>query len=152
MTAAAAVPSYTPNVRRPGLITLLMVLVIISGVLSIIGGILFILMRNNGQVANDLAADGVAPSTGATALLWVGIGSIVVGLIYLLVAKGLGDGNKFSRFIVAFFTVLSVIGGIFTLFGQTGSTRWSGVVSVLIGLAVLGILYSRRANNFYAAR
>lgn len=153
MTAAAAVPSYTPSARRPGLITLLMVLVVISGVLSIIGGLTLVLLRNNSEVANQVAAqDGLSRSTGATVALWAGIAAIVIGVIYLAVAKGLGNGNSFSRAVVAFFTVLSVIGGFFTMFGVAHGTRWSGLISVLIGVAVLAILYSRRANAFYSGR
>lgn len=153
MTAAAAVPPYTPSARRPGLITLLMVLVVISGILSLIGGLALVLLRNNSRVADQVAAqDGLSRSSGSTVALWIGIGSIVIGLVYLLVAKGLGNGNSFSRAIVAFFTALSVIGGAVTVFGQSGATRWSGVVSILIGLAVLAILYSRRANAFYSGR
>lgn len=153
MTAAAAVPPYLPSARRPGLITLLMVLVVISGVLSIIGGLALVLLRNNSEVANQVAAqDGLSRSTASTVALWAGIAAIVIGVIYLAVAKGLGNGNSFSRAVVAFFTVLSIVGGFFTMFGVSSGTRWSGLVSVLIGLAVMAILYSRRANAFYSGR
>lgn len=153
MTAAAAVPPYVPSARRPGLITLLMVLVIISGVFSLIGGITLVLLRNNAQVANQVTAqDGLSGSTASTVALWAGIAAIVIGVIYLLVAKGLGNGNSFARGVVAFFTVLSILGGFFTMFGVAHGTRWSGLVSVLIGVAVLAILYSRRANAFYSGR
>lgn len=153
MTAAAAVPPYTPSARRPGLITVLVVLTVIGGVFSLIGGLTLVLTRNSSQVVDQVAAqDGLSRSTGSTVALWAGIVAMVIGAIYLLVAKGLGNGNSFARAVVAFFTVLSIIGGFFTMFGVAHGTRWSGLISVLFGLVVLAILYSRRANAFYSGR
>ena len=79
--------------RRPGLVTLLIVLVVIGGVLSVIGGIALIFLKDNPDVVVKTGSSGVG--------LWAGIGTIIVGLIYLAVAKGLSNGNGFSRLIVA---------------------------------------------------
>ena len=44
--------------------------------------------------------------------LWGGIFAIVIGLIYLAVAKGLADGNNGSRLIVAIVSIISIVGGV----------------------------------------
>ena len=118
----------TTPARRPGLVTLIVVLVVISGVLSIIGGIII------------LTASGVV-ALGAVAIL--------IGVVYLLVAKGLLDGNSLARTIVAVVTVLNIATGVWSLLVSTGNARSSGIGSIIFGVIVLAILYSRRSNEFF---
>jgi hypothetical protein len=69
---------------RPFGVTLVGILVIIAGISYVISGIL-------GIFNADLRA-----SVGLLSIIVV----LVLGLIYLAVAKGLFDGNSFSRFLV----------------------------------------------------
>ena len=64
-------------------------------------------------------------------------------------AKGLSNGNGFSRLLVAVVTVLNVAGGIWIAVSQSSGSRWSGVGTILLGLIVLAILYSPRSNAFF---
>ena len=63
--------------------------------------------------------------------LWAGIGTIIVGLIYLAVAKGLSNGNGFSRLIVAIVSLVSIIGGFRAGITQVGNGALGGWSSLL---------------------
>ena len=115
---------------RPFGVSLLTIIIVISGILGVIAGIVALL---------DFG-DTVGLISGGIVLL--------VGVIYLLVAKGLWNGSSGARLVVAIVTVLSLLNGIWILFTAAGQ-RWSGLFSVIVGLIVLGILYSRRATVFF---
>lgn len=132
--------------RRPGLVTLLLILVVIEGLVSIFVGLLFVLARDSATVNGDLAAAG---ASGSAVALWVGILLIVIGVVYLLVARGMANGNGFSRFVVAAVTLVNIIGGIWLLVAHPGAARWSTVASILLGVIVLAILYSPKASAFF---
>ena len=79
--------------------------------------------------------------------------SIVIGVVYLLVAKGIANGSRGARMLVALLTILSVAQGFWVLFTNLSniSVVIAASIQVLIGLAILGILYSRRAGEFFRA-
>jgi hypothetical protein len=122
-------------------VTLLVVLVVIGGILSVIGGIALIFLKDNPDVVVETGSSGVG--------LWAGIGTIIVGLIYLAVAKGLSNGNGLSRLIVAIVSLLSIIGGFWVGITQVGNGALSGWSSVFWGVIILVILYSPKANAFF---
>lgn len=134
----------TPTVRRPGLVTLLVVLVVISGVLSLIGGVLLLVVGIGTGVDVDGMAGGV--------IIALAILAIIFGLIYLAVAKGLSNGNPVSRIIVAIVTVLHLIGDLFTAFSRTDNSRSSSIGSIIVSILILVILFSPKANEFFAGR
>ena len=84
--------------------------------------------------------------------LWGGIFAIVIGLIYLAVAKGLADGNNGSLLIVAFVSIISIFGGVSVAISQSGRAGYSGWSSVFWGVVILLILYSPKANALFASR
>ncbi len=127
--------------RRPGLVTLLVVLVVLGGILSVIGGIALIFFKDNPDVVVETGSSGVG--------LWAGLGTIIVGLIYLAVAKGLSNGNGFSRLIVAIVSLVSIIGGFWVGITQVGNGALSGWSSVFWAVIILLILYSPKANAFF---
>jgi len=71
----------TPATRRPGLVTLLVVLVVISGILALIGGVLLLIVG----IGTGIDVDGM---TGGVVIA-LAILTILVGVVYLAVAKGL---------------------------------------------------------------
>ena len=75
----------TAPVTRPGLVTLVAALTVIAGIVAIIAGVI------------AMIAEGT--------FLGAGLVSVVIGLIYLAVAKGLADGNSVSRAIVSIVSV-----------------------------------------------
>jgi len=134
-------PSET---RRPGLITLLVVLVVIAGVLALIGGVLLLIVG----IGTGVDVDGMSGGL----VIGLAIFTILVGAVYLLVAKGLADGNPVSRIIVAIVTVLGLIGNLYTAVARSDNARTSAIGSIIFGVLVLVILYSPKANEFFAAR
>ena len=130
--------------RRPGGITLLAVLIVVSGLLGLIGSIAVIIGRGNDDFVSDT---GVGSST----LLWVGIVGVIIAVVYLLVARGLTRGSGLARGLAALVAVLSLASGIYQAIIQSGSLRWSAIVSAVLALIVLSLLFSPRANAFFGS-
>ncbi len=130
--------------RRPGGITLLAVLIVVSGLLGLIGSIAVIIGRGNDDFVRDT---GVGSST----LLWVGIVGVIIAVVYLLVARGLTRGSGLARGLAALVAVLSLASGIYQAIIQSGSLRWSAIVSAVLALIVLSLLFSPRANAFFGS-
>lgn len=123
------------SMGRPIGVTLVGVLVVISGILLVISGIL-----------------GIFNSDARAALgLFTAILVLVIGLIYVAVAKGLFDGNNFSRLLVGIFTVVNLFVGIFQLI-FVGGYRINGLITALVSLIILGVLFSRKATLFFTLR
>lgn len=131
--------------RRPGGVTLVVVLAILNGLLSIAGGIILILTRNSSEVER-------AAKAGATTLLVLGIVVLVIGLVYLAVASGLANGNDGSRLITNVFTVLSLLVSIWAAWQSTGSAQIQAVSSGLMAIVILVALNSAKAKAFFASR
>ena len=120
---------------RPIGVTVVGILVILAGLSYVISGILAIFNA-------DLRA-----SVGLLSIIVV----LVLGLIYLAVAKGLFDGNNFSRLLVGIVTVVGLLFGIFQLIFVSGA-RWNGLFSAIFSLIILALLFSRKATLFFTAR
>lgn len=114
---------------RPFGVTLVGVLIVIGGIASILVGILGLF-------------SGQSLGWGVLALII----AIIVGIIYLLVAKGIFNGNAGSRLIVAIVTVINIIGGFFNLF----SNLYAGISTIIWALIILALLYSGKAKAFFA--
>ena len=113
---------------------------------GVFAGLLFVLLRDDAAVAAEAAAAG---GSGSSAALWLGILLIVVGVVYLLVAKGLAGGNGFARLLVGAVTIVNIAAGLWLLFTHPGNARWSALGGVVLGVIVLAILYSPRASAFF---
>jgi hypothetical protein len=78
---------------------------------------------------------------------------MLLGLIYVLVGKGLFDGRRLSQLVVGVVTVLGIIGITLGLF--TGDITVSAIISYLIALAInlliLAVLFGARGRAFFAA-
>ena len=120
---------------RPFGVTLVGILVIIAGIGYVFTGVVSIFNA-------DLRA-----SIGLLSIIVI----LVLGLIYLAVAKGLFDGNNFSRLLVGIVTVVGLLFGIFQLIFVSGA-RWNGLFSAIFSLIILGLLFSRKATLFFTAR
>jgi len=109
--------------------------VIILGIARVITGIF-------GILSADVRA--------AIGLGWL-LGTLIIGIIYLAVAKGLFDGNNISRLIVGVVTVINLLIAIFQLIFVSGS-RMTGFFSVILSLVILGLLFSRKSTAFFTGR
>jgi drug/metabolite transporter (DMT)-like permease len=130
---------------RPIGVTLLSVLAVVIGVVDVVVGLLLIVTRDNREVEASAGAS-------AEVLLVIGIAYIVVGAIYLAVARGLWHGNNGSRVIVNVVAVINLATALWLLTQSTGTTRVQAAISIVLALVLLGIVNTGRAKAYFLAR
>ena len=120
------------NGNRPFGVTIVFILILIQGLLSVGAGIWRLFNRDDGI--------GWIPAA-------IGIG---IGVVYLLVARGIANGNRAARLLVAAITVLAIVVAVWAV--AVAPAVWLAVaIQILIGLAILGLLYNARARQFFGA-
>jgi hypothetical protein len=118
---------------RPAGVTFVGILIIIVGILGLIGGVLGLFD------AETRVGFGII-----TLIL-----TIIISVIYLAVAKGIFDGNNFSRFLVGLVSAINIIVGILQFIFASGM-RVNGLIQALFALLILALLYSAKARAFFA--
>ena len=129
----------TANGPRPGGVTLVGILLFVFGFLYVVGSVLGLLDE---KTRNTLG-------------VWAIVVSLIIGVVYLLVAKGILNGNRGSRFLVGLLTVIELIGGVLLILGSFWNQYpWNalvhGIVTVLVSLVILLLLYGRNARIYFA--
>lgn len=122
------------GIARPMGVTLVGVIIVIDGLLGVLLGVLGLFNLNDAVGAG----------------IWGVIVSMVIGIIYLLVAKGIFDGNRISRLIVAILTVINLLKGISYLFAGR-EIIVNGLIDIIVALIVLYLLYGGKARVFFAS-
>jgi hypothetical protein len=117
---------------RPFGVTLVFILILIVGVLGLVAGVLVLFNRGGNEAVG----------------MTYGIVTIVISVIYLLVAKGIANGSRVSRLIVGLLTLISLVGGIWVAIVASGQ-RMTGVVQAGLALLILFMLYNARASRFF---
>ncbi|WP_278236283.1 hypothetical protein [Isoptericola sp. AK164] len=126
---------------RPGSVTVVVVLTWIVAFFSALAGVIMLL------ASDEVLAEAGISASNAAVYSWT---EIAFGVITALVAIGLSNGNRFSRFLV---TVLMAVRAALTLWtviswwGTAGS--WSALVSGLFAILVISMLWNARANEFF---
>jgi hypothetical protein len=119
-------------VKRPFGVTLVFIVILITGAFQLFAG--FVRLFNRGD--------------NATVGLWAALITIAIGIAYLLVAKGIANGNSLARFLVALLTILMIIAAVWMLIAAPG--LWVAlIIQILLGVIVLLLLYSARASMFF---
>jgi hypothetical protein len=113
---------------RPIGITIIAILMIISGIFFIIGGIGF-----------------TALSVLSLAFLAGGIGSIILGIASLVVAWGLLKGAGWAWIITLIITIISIIANIISLFG--GNT--ASIIGIIIEGIIIYYLYRPNVKSYF---
>ncbi|WP_285113655.1 hypothetical protein [Leifsonia sp. fls2-241-R2A-40a] len=125
---------------RPGSVTLVAVLTYINGILNIIGGVIILLTRDQMAGSNSGAIGGITTAA---------IISILLGIVTVIVARGLLRGSSVSRVIVAVVMIIDIVNGVLMLFTLQ---LVSGTIQILWSALILILLFTRRANAFFAGR
>lgn len=127
---------------RPGGVTLIMVLGILSGLLNIASGIFVIIDRDTHQLQR---------SSGSTAdeLLAAGIVAIVFGALVVLIAYELGRGSRLARLLLGIVGVINFAGGVYAAVAYVGEQRSTGIVAAVIWAVVLYLLYGSERDRDY---
>lgn len=119
---------------RPAGVTLVGLLIVLVGLADVVLSVLGLIYRDT-EVAIGLGA------------LLV---SLAVGIVYLLVAKGIFNGNRFSRFLVSLVTVIGLVGGLIALiFATVSNNRIQGAIQAGISVVILLLLHTGRAKQFF---
>ncbi|WP_127794377.1 hypothetical protein [Agromyces sp. LHK192] len=127
---------------RPGGVTLVAVIAWIAGAIDMITGVLLFFLLPNESVVTEYGGTGQ--------LMGAAIGSIIVGLITVVVAGGLLKGNSAARMIVTVLQVLSILGSLFLAVAYRESpTAWTEWVGILVSIVVLLLLWSKKASAFF---
>ena len=132
--------------RRPVLLSIVTILMIIAGIISIIGGIVVIALRDN----DDFRLE-VNESSGT--ITSIGIGAIISGLISVLLAMALRNGSRIARALVAIYEVLHIIVAIYAIVRLDHNTYLgASIVSIVISVLILYYLYGTRGSReFFGA-
>jgi predicted permease len=135
--------SGTYPVRRPFLLSLVTILMMIGGTLQIIAGVVLMLFRNNDELRSD---SGESSST----LLTLGVIAVIFGLIHIWFATALRRGNRFARALVLVFEILQIVGGVWTLIALHSQYRVNALITIVISLFVIWYLYgNERSRAFF---
>ncbi len=119
---------------RPFGVTIVFLVIIITGLYSIVLGILRLFDRD--ETGLSIAA---------------AMSMIVIGLIYVLVARGIARGGRGSRFLVSIVALLSIISALWVWISSIGHNLWlTALVQILLSLIVLALLYTQRARMYFA--
>lgn len=122
--------------KRPVGVTIVAVLAWISGLFSILGGILLIV--------SGLEVE----STPRGLLITGAVISIIIGIIVIVVSLGLFRGSNAARVITTVVFVLNIANAVFQMFGGNQSL-WTAILSALPAIIGLILLWTRSANAFF---
>lgn len=129
------------GLQRPRGVTVVVVLTYLSGIFSVLGGVLVLLVSRNSSVQAELGA-------GSGVLLTAGILSIVIGVVTILVARGLRHGRRAARLIVTVVMALQIITSVVAL--STGTSQvLSLIVQIVISAVTIALLWSGSAKSFF---
>lgn len=126
---------------RPGSVTAVVVLTWIVAVLTVVSGIALLLLSDN-----VLKEAGITKSTAAT-YGWV---EIVLGVVVALVAVGLSRGSNAARILVSIVMVLRVAAAVWIALAVSTSARGTAIAAGVVAVIILALLWTRRANDYFA--
>ena len=121
---------------RPVGVTIVAVLAWISGLFSIIGGILLIV---SGLEVASMERGWVITAA---------VISIIIGVVVIIVSLGLFRGSNVARTIITIVFVLNIINAVVQIFTGTQSL-WTAILSALPSIIGVILLYTKSANAFF---
>ena len=127
--------------RRPGGVTLVAVIVWISGALQVLGGVIGLITAST--TADVSGAPGSAGTLTATAIV-----SILLGLVTIGVGAALLRGSQVARVLTTIVLALNLASAVYFLVAVPTSA-WQGVVNGLLALLGIVLLYTRSANDYF---
>lgn len=120
-------------IARPASVTLVGVLILIMAIFSVFAAVLGLL---NSEMR-----------VGATLVSLVVV--LVIGLIYLALAKGIFSGNNFARLVIGVLSVIGLLSGLYHLI-FISELRLVGLGQIVFELIILALLFNRKAGVFFA--
>lgn len=130
--------SLTPV--RPGGITFIAVLAWIQGLFDIIAGVILLFNQHDAALILDFGGSGP--------LITAAIIYILVGIIIIVIARGLLRGSNGARVVVTAFEILTLAGALFVMIAAP-SQFVSALITAFIALVVILLLWTGRAAAFF---
>lgn len=127
--------------KRPGGVTLVAVIVWISGALQVIGGVIGLITASTTAEVN-----GVPESAGT--LTATAIVAIVLGVVTVVVGAALLRGSQVARVLTTIVLALNLASAVYLLLAVPTSV-WQGILNGVLALLGLILLYTRSANAFF---
>jgi hypothetical protein len=124
-------------------VTLVAIIVWITGLLEIIGGALALVAL---ATSDELVVPG-----GRTAATVYAIIAIAFGIFVISIGAGLLRGSGLARVLVTISLVLSLGGAVYTMIAVPGQFA-GGIVTGLLAILGLVLLWTGRASDFFASR
>lgn len=122
--------------KRPAVITVVMILVVLSGLSNALLGIIVLLSRY--QVAD---ADVLSVSL-------VGAGVILFGLLTLAVAAAIGRGSRLARLLLTIYLAIQLI--LHAVTAATTDWDWAVLVQAVVEVLVLAALWAPPGSRHFA--
>jgi len=131
-------------VRRPVLVTLISLLLILTGVLQVLFGVIFVANRNDPNFLQDAGVD-------SSELTNLGVFLVIGGVVSVLLAFSLLRGSRVARAFVALVMLCQIAGGFYTLTALDSGHRASGLGAIVGAVIVLSFLFgTQKARAFFA--
>ena len=140
----------TPTDRRPGSVTAVVVLTYVVAVASVLVGLgLLMLSVTHAELGIRgwvIAGEQAHLVSRGPVTVAVGIFSLLVGVVLLLVARGLAAGRKAAQITVTVVMVLQILSAL----GTTAVSQFMYTLSEIItAAAILALLWTGPAKTFF---
>jgi hypothetical protein len=144
MTEGAERMSTAMAPKRPGVVTLVGILVLINAALAAIGAIATFFNRDDGRWQEIYGAT-------SDELMIAAIVEAVLAVLLVLVGTGVLSGAKWARLAAAIVVGLRIIGLSWYMVSHLGegAFAWNTMISLGIGLFVLWALYGNDESQRY---
>lgn len=138
------IPSTT---RRPGSVTIVVILTWINAILQILFGVLLLVAA----IAAGTAVAGANRVVGQGLLTGIGSVYLLIGAVTALVASRLGRGGHGSRMLLTGIELITIVSNLIAwITAQTTQATVQAVIAIIVAALILALLWNRRANDFFS--
>ena len=127
--------------KRPLLVTIIGIVMILVGLLQVGFGILFLSQRNDATALADANVTTNEPTS-------IAISLIVIGAVSVVLAFALLNGSRFARVLIGLLEVGQIVGGVYLLFKLDSSHRASAIGQIvgaeMLILSMIGSSFDTR--------
>ena len=130
--------------RRPLLVTIISIVMIVVGAFQALIGITVLVERNDAT----FLADADITSSQATGF---GTSLLVIGVLSIVLAFGLLRGSRIARALIGLVEVAQIASGVYALVKLDSTRQASAIGTIIGGLIVLYFLFGTdKAKQFFA--
>jgi len=131
--------------KRPVLVSVIGIVMIIVGLLQVGVGILLVSQRNDATVLADA-------NVTTSELTAIAVTLLVIGALSVVLAFALLNGSRIARALIGLLELGQIAGGIYILVKLDSSHQASGIGQIVGGLIVLYFLFGTEKAKAYFAR